>query len=61
MDQSLNELLALELVLGFLFLVVGCVVCFFVCRLLLAIAKWFECKTKSIQHDLALNNYHDDD
>lgn len=59
--ENLNDLLACELVLGFLFLVVCGIVCFFVCRLLLAVAKWFEVKARLIRHDLALNNYKDDD
>lgn len=60
MDQ-LNELIACELVLGFLFLVVCGIVCFFLCRLMLAIAKFFEAKARIMRHDLALNNYKDDD
>ena len=60
MDQ-LNELIACELVLGFLFLVVCGIVCFFLCRLMLAIAKFFEAKARIIRHDLAVQNYHDDD
>lgn len=59
--QQLNELLALELFLGFLFLLLSGVVVFFVCRLLLAISKWFEIKSKILAHDLALKNYRDDD
>ena len=59
--DNLNDLLACELVLGFLFLVVCGIVCFFVCRLLLAVAKWFELKAQLIRHDLAVQNYHDDD
>ena len=60
MDQ-LNELIACELVLGFLFLVVCGIVCFFLCRLMLAIAKFFEAKSRIMRHDLAVNNYKDDD
>ena len=59
--ENLNDLLACELVLGFLFLVVCGIVCFFVCRLLLAIAKFFEVKARIIRHDLAVQNYHEDD
>ena len=60
MDQ-LNELIACELVLGFLFLVVCGIVCFFLCRLMLAISKFFEVKARILRHDLAVNNYKDDD
>ena len=59
--ENLNDLLACELVLGFLFLVVCGIVCFFLCRLMLAIAKFFEAKASIMRHDLALNNYKDDD
>ena len=59
--DNLNDLLACELVLGFLFLVVCGIVCFFLCRLMLAIAKFFEAKARLIRHDLAVQNYHDDD
>ena len=59
--ENLNDLLACELVLGFLFLVVCGIVCFFLCRLMLAIAKFFEAKARIIRHDLAVNNYKDDD
>lgn len=59
--EQLNELLACELVLGFLFLVVCGIVCFFLCRLMLAIAKFFEAKARIIRHDLAVQNYHADD
>lgn len=60
-SQSLGELLALEVVLSLLFLLVVGVVGFFVCRLLLAISKFFEAKTKALRHDLAVNNYREDD
>ena len=46
---------------GLLFLLVVGVVGFFVCRLLLAISKFFEAKTKALRHDLAVNNYREDD
>lgn len=59
--ENLNDLLACELVLGFLFLVVCGIVCFFLCRLMFAIAKFFEAKARIIRHDLAVNNYKDDD
>jgi hypothetical protein len=59
--ENLNDLLACELVLGFLFLVVCGIVCFFLCRLMLAIAKFFEAKARIMRHDLALNNYKEDD
>ena len=59
--ENLNDLLACELVLGFLFLVVCGIVCFFLCRLMLAIAKFFEAKARIMRHDLAVNNYKDDD
>ena len=59
--ENLNDLLACELVLGFLFLVVCGIVCFFLCRLMLAIAKFFEAKARIMRHDLAVNNYQDDD
>ena len=61
MDSTLSDFLAIEIVLGFLFFFGFCVVCFFVCRLLLAVAKWFEAKAQLIRHDLALKNYHDDE
>ena len=60
-SQSVGELLALEVVLSLLFLLVVGVVGFFVCRLLLAISKFFEAKTKALRHDLAVNNYREDD
>ena len=59
--ENLNDLFACELVLGFLFLVVCGIVCFFLCRLMLAIAKFFEAKARIMRHDLAVNNYKDDD
>lgn len=64
MEEIVNhfdDLLACELVLGFLFLVVCGVVCFFLCRLLLALAKFFEAKAQVIRHDLAVQNYREDD
>ena len=45
----------------FLWVCTGGVLVFFVCRLLLAVSKWFEIKTRLLSHDLALNNYRDDD
>lgn len=60
-SNELNQLLACEVVLAFLFLAVCGVVCFFLCRLMLAVAKWFEVKAALLRHDLALNNYHDDE
>ena len=59
--NELNELLALELFLGFLFFILSGVVVFFVCRLLLALSKFFEVKRRILAHDLALKNYRDDD
>ena len=59
--QQLDDLIVCELFLGFLFLVVCGIVCFFLCRLMLAIAKFFEAKARIMRHDLAINNYKDDD
>lgn len=59
--QELNQMLQVEIVLGFLFFVLSGVVCFFVCRLLLAVAKWFDARRRVVEHDLALNNYRVDD
>ncbi len=59
--ENLNDLLACELVLGFLFLVVCGIVCFFLCRLMLAIAKLFEVKARIMRNELAVNNYKEDD
>jgi len=59
--QELNEFLVCELFLVFLFLVVCGIVCFFLCRLMLAIAKFFEAKASIVRHELAVNNYKDDD
>ena len=59
--EQLGQMLALELVLGFLCFFLVCVCCFFLCRLLLALAKFFEAKAKALRHDMAVNNYREDD
>ena len=59
--NALQELAAFEIVLASVCVLVGVVVSGFVCRLLLAVAKWVEAKTRILRHDLAVNNYREDD
>lgn len=61
MEQTLSEIIALELFFGFLAVCFFGVLCFFVCRLLLAVAKWFEVKRRLLEHEFAVKNYRDDD
>ena len=64
MQELANDVAAMMvfwIMFFFVWVCTGGVVVFFVCRLLLAISKWFETKTKILSHDLALKNYRDDD
>lgn len=57
--NCIQEMAAVEIVLASVCVLVGSVVAGFVCRLLLAVSKFFEAKAAKVRHENALENYHE--
>ena len=60
-NQILNQMLAVEIVLGGLFFLVFVVVCAFLCRFLYSVARWFDERSSKLRHDNALQQYSEND